>query len=96
MPSGTPAWRTTWDFRSNSRASLPVGVGRREPGSRQPRHRLLNVRHDNDVTRATVFVPDGKLDHFENLIAANLERRTDSIGRRETKGGLLDAIQQIG
>ena len=31
---------------------------------------LLNVRHDDDVTRATVFVPDGKLDHFEKLIVA--------------------------
>src|SRR5258706_5736806 len=27
---------------------------------------LLNVRHDGNMTRATVFVPDGKLSHVEN------------------------------
>ena len=29
---------------------------------------LLNVRHEEDRTHATVFVPDGKLVRFENLI----------------------------
>ncbi len=56
---------------------------------------LLNVRHYDDVTRATVFVPDGKLDHFEHLIAAYLERRTDSLDRPRDNRRLLDAIRQI-
>jgi hypothetical protein len=29
---------------------------------------LLNVRHDEELTCATVFVPDGKLAHFEKLV----------------------------
>ena len=56
---------------------------------------LLNVRHGEKTTRATVFVPDGKLDHFENLIAAYLERRTDSLGRARDHRRLLDTIRQI-
>ena len=51
---------------------------------------LHNVRHDNDVTRATVFVPDGKLDHFENLIVAYLERRKNKLGHANDHRRLLD------
>ena len=56
---------------------------------------LLNVRHEGKVTRATVFVPDGKLDHFEKLIVAYLERRTDRRGYPRDHRRLLDAIQRI-
>ena len=56
---------------------------------------LHNVRHEEEVTLATVFVPDGKLEHFENLIVAYLERRTDSIGRPRDNRRLLDTIRQI-
>ncbi len=34
---------------------------------------LFNVRHGEQRTYATVFVPDGKLEHFENLIRDYLE-----------------------
>ena len=56
---------------------------------------LLNVRHEDKVTRATVFVPDGKLDHFENLTVAYLERRKDSRDRPRDNRRLLNAIRQI-
>ncbi len=56
---------------------------------------LLNVRHEDKITLATVFVPDGKLDHFENLLVAYLERREDSLGRPRDSRLLLDAIRQI-
>ena len=56
---------------------------------------LLNVRHEDKITRATVFVPDGKLDHFEDLIVAYLERRKDSLERPRDNRRLLDAIRQI-
>ena len=56
---------------------------------------LLNVRHDDDVTRATVFVPDGKLEHFEKLIVAYLERRKNKLGHANDHRRLLDAIRQI-
>ena len=56
---------------------------------------LRNVRHRDDVTYATVFVPTGKLEHFERLIRDYLDRREDRIGRPRDNRRLLDAIQAI-
>ena len=56
---------------------------------------LLNVRHDGTVTRATVFVPDGKLQRFESLIHDYLAEKRDSIGRARDNRRLIDAIQHI-
>ncbi len=56
---------------------------------------LLNVRQEGDRTSATVFVPDGKLDHFEGLIRDYLAERRDSAGRARDNQRLIDAIQQI-
>ena len=56
---------------------------------------LLNVRHEEKRTLATVFVPDGKLDHFEALIRDYLVEKRDSIGRARDNRRLIDAIQQI-
>lgn len=55
---------------------------------------LLNVRHEGERTLATVFVPDGKLDTFENLIRAYLDEAKDSkSGPKNRK--LLNAISEI-
>ena len=56
---------------------------------------LLNVQHENRRTSATVFVPDGKLDHFENLIRDYLAEKQDSIGRARDNRKLIDAIRNI-
>ena len=56
---------------------------------------LLNVRHEENRTLATVFVPDGKLNHFERLIRDYLAERRDSIGRARDNRRLIDAIRQI-
>ena len=61
---------------------------------------LLNVRHrttedERRITQATVFVPDGKLSHFEGLVRDYLERKVDSIGRARDNRRLIDAIDQI-
>lgn len=56
---------------------------------------LLNVRHEENRTLATVFVPDGKLDHFEGLIRDYLAEKRDSIGRARDNRRLIDAIRQI-
>ena len=37
---------------------------------------LRNVRHRDDITYATVYVPTGKLQHFEGLIRDYLDRRS--------------------
>ncbi len=55
---------------------------------------LLNVRHEENRTLATVFVPDGKLVIFENLIAAYLDESRDTkAGPRNHR--LLNAISSI-
>lgn len=56
---------------------------------------LLNVRREANRTYAAVFVPDGKLDHFEGLIRDYLEEKRDSIGRSRDNQRLIDAIQEI-
>ena len=56
---------------------------------------LLNVRREDNRTHATVFVPDGKLDHFERLILEYLEEARDRAGRPRDHQRLSDAIRQI-
>ncbi|MFH7321601.1 S8 family peptidase [Desulfurivibrio sp. D14AmB] len=56
---------------------------------------LLNVRHDAGKTLATVFVPDGKLQHFENLLRDYLAERRDRAGRARDHQRLVNAIEQI-
>ena len=56
---------------------------------------LLNVRHEENRTLATVFVPDGKLDHFEGLIRDYLAEKRDRAGRLRDNRRLIDAIRQI-
>ena len=55
---------------------------------------LLNVRHDDQQTFATIFVPDGKLQQFEKLIKNYLDESKDGEhGPRNRK--LLDTISKI-
>lgn len=56
---------------------------------------LLNVRHDDSYTYATVFVPDGKLEHFEKLVLAYIEEKRDRRGHPRDNKVLVDTIQQI-
>ena len=56
---------------------------------------ISNVRQVGNRTHATVFVPDGKLDHFEGLVRDYLEEKRDSIGRPRDNQRLIDAIQEI-
>ena len=56
---------------------------------------LLNVRREDQRTFATVFVPDGKLDHFERLIQDYLEEKRDRKGRPRDNKRLLNTIRQI-
>ena len=56
---------------------------------------LQNVRHEDNRTLATVFVPDGKLDHFEGLIRDYLEEKRDKAGRARDNRRLIDTIRQI-
>ncbi len=56
---------------------------------------LQNLRHEDQKTYATVFVPDGKLNHFEGLILNYLSEKKDGRGYPRDNRRLIDAIQQI-
>lgn len=56
---------------------------------------LFNVRHEGEVTKATVFVPDGKLSLFENWINDYLAQKTGKDGRALDHKKLVNAISEI-
>ena len=56
---------------------------------------LRNVRRDGDSVLATVFVPAGKLVHFERLIKDYLEGKRDKRDRPRDHQRLIDAIREI-
>lgn len=56
---------------------------------------LMNVRERGDQVLATVFVPEGKLVHFENLITAYAEHRTNVKGVPLDNRRLIDAIREV-
>ena len=55
---------------------------------------LRNVRHHDERTYATVFVPEGKLDFFERLLAAYLDESKDTKTGPKNRT-LLNAIAEI-
>lgn len=56
---------------------------------------LMNVRQQGDQVLATVFVPNGKLDHFEKLISEYVERKIDRNGNARDNQTLVDAISAV-
>lgn len=56
---------------------------------------LMNVRAQGNQVLATVFVPQGKLTHFEKLIEAYVEHRTGAGGRSLDNQPLIDAIRSV-
>lgn len=56
---------------------------------------LMNVRRQGDRTLATVFVPQGKLNHFERLITEYVECKTDRNGKARDHQTLVDAISEL-
>lgn len=56
---------------------------------------LMNVRQLEDRTLATVFVPQGKLQHFENLIADYISYKKDAGGRSRDNQPLIDSIRAV-
>ncbi|WP_305801374.1 S8 family peptidase [Thiolapillus sp.] len=56
---------------------------------------LLNVRHEQERTMATIFVPDGKLHILENQVMAYLDKEKDTDKGVPRNQKLLDAIRNI-
>ncbi|WP_218179458.1 S8 family peptidase [Hydrogenophaga aromaticivorans] len=56
---------------------------------------LMNVRKQGTQILATVFVPQGKLDHFERMITEYVDHKTDKNGKALDHQSLLDAISAL-
>ena len=56
---------------------------------------LLSVRKDGDSTFANVFVPDGKLHHFEKYVADYLAEKKKSNGDANDHKSLINTIASI-
>lgn len=56
---------------------------------------LLSIRRDGEHTIANVFVPDGKLEHFERYITEYLEEKKDVRGKPRDHKALLNTIAAI-
>lgn len=56
---------------------------------------LMNVRHQGTQILATVFVPQGKLGHFEKLITEYVDGKTNKKGAPLDHQPLVDAISAL-
>lgn len=56
---------------------------------------LLSIRTEGDVTYANVFVPEGKLGHFEKYVADYLADRKKANGDSMDHSALLNSISEI-
>jgi hypothetical protein len=56
---------------------------------------LLSFRKEGDYTYANVFVPDGKLVHFEKYIIEYLQEKKDKNGKARDHKALLNTISSI-
>ena len=65
--------------------------------SRDPGRQIevLSVMTDGNTTVANVFVPDGKLDHFEKYVAEYIAAKVNKNGDLIDHGRLLNAIASI-
>jgi hypothetical protein len=64
----------------------------RDPGKQIE---VLSVRAEGNTTIANVYVPDGKLDHFEKYVVEYLAGKTNKQGKLIDHGTLLNSISSI-
>lgn len=75
--------------------SFDVELAFEKLGNEPKRIELLSVSKVGDTTIANVYVPDGKLDHFEKCIAEYLEEKKDKNGKPRDNRNLIDTISAI-
>ena len=64
-------------------------------GDERQKIELLSVRHNGNQTIANVFVPDGKLGHFEKVVTEYLQEKKDKNGDPRDHRNLLNTIESI-
>lgn len=78
-------------FRSQPNTMLAF-----ESLSNEPNHiELLSIWQEGEYSYANVFVPDGKLAHFEKYITDYLAEKKDINGRARDHASLLNTIESI-
>lgn len=82
-------------FASQPGVALAVQSLSAERGNPRNHIELLSVRQEGDQTLASVFVPDGKLTHFEGYIADYLDEKQDAAGRPRDHKALINTIAAI-
>lgn len=56
---------------------------------------LLSLHKEGDITSANVFIPDGKLSHFENLLRDYVARKKNNAGNAADHRKLIDTLSDI-
>lgn len=79
------------EFESEQAVALAVGSLARDKQGIE----LMNVRKRDDQLLATVFVPEGKLSHFEKLVTEYVDHKTDVHGAPRDNRKLVDAIRTL-
>lgn len=64
-------------------------------GNETQKIELLSVRNDGEYTIANVFVPDGKLAHFEKYIAEYIEEKKNKNNDPLDHAALINTIESI-
>jgi hypothetical protein len=64
-------------------------------GNDPKRIELLSVRREGEITHANVFVPDGRLSHFERYITEYLQDRKGKKGQSLDHKSLINTISAI-
>lgn len=64
-------------------------------GNDPKRIELLSVRREGEITHANVFVPDGRLSHFERYITEYLQDRKGEKGQSLDHKSLINTISAI-
>ena len=92
LPEGKTDWACRWSSRASPKSSSPSKAWHESDRA---------LSSSTFVTRTTgptptVFVPDGKLDHFERLIREYLEEARDRAGRARDHSDWLTQSDRFG
>ncbi|WP_456264379.1 hypothetical protein, partial [Cupriavidus plantarum] len=83
-------------FASQPDVELAVQSLSAERGNPRNHIEVLSVRRDGAQTIANVFVPEGKLVHFEGYLADYLEEKKTKTGQAHDHKALINTIATIG
>lgn len=90
-PLKTPMIKTQHGIYLEFESSPSYDLKTKSLESKQAGIKLLNIRHENKVTKATVFIPKGKENYFLNKVNQYLESSEEKIKNAD----LINSIEKI-